>query len=377
MMEKAVILSTGDELTTGRVVDTNSSTIADQLCSLGLDVVAILKVGDAKERLLWALQRGVELGDLIIGTGGLGPTADDLTTEVVVEFLGRELEMDKKVAVELERRFKSRGFPWTPNNLKQALFPKGGEIIPNPQGTAPGFRVTTEDKKHLIWLSGVPKEMEAMLKESVLPWVAQERKGGREISAVTFKIHGLTESKLDDILKPLPLTDGVRLCFRAHYPDLSLRLSVRGGKEREEKFAQLKLKIRGLIAPHIYGEGEETLEEVVGELLLKKGWTLALAESCTGGAISHRMTRVAGCSAYFKSAAVAYSDEAKIRLGVKRSTLERHGAVSRETAMEMAEAIMRHAEASIGLSVTGIAGPTGGSPETPVGTVWVGMAHDE
>ena len=320
----------------------------------------------------------MELGELIIGTGGLGPTADDLTTEVVAEFLGRKLEMDENVAEALKRRFESRGHPWTLNNLKQALFPEGADIIPNPLGTAPGFRLTVGQGKTLLWLSGVPKEMEAMLNESVLPWAAQERKAGGEISACTFKIYGLTESKLDEILRPIPLTEQVRLSFRAHYPDLSLRLTVRGGGERAEKFKELRTRIRELISSYIYGEGEETLEQIIGKLLLEKGWTLALGESCTGGAISHRITRVAGSSAYFKSAVVAYSNESKVRfLGVKTATLERYGAVSRETALEMAQGIKRQAGADIGLSVTGIAGPTGGSAEKPVGTVWVGIAHRE
>jgi len=378
MMEKAVILSTGDELMTGRVVDTNSSYIADQLHSLGLDIVAILKVGDTRERLLWALKRGSELGDLVIGTGGLGPTADDLTTEVVGELLGRRLVMNQEIAEALKRGFKARGLPFTPNNLKQALFPEGADFIPNPAGTAPGFRVVTGEKRYLIWLSGVPREMEAMLKESILPWVAQERGAGAELSVSTFKIYGLTESKLDDILKPIPTSERVRLSFRAHYPDLTLRLTVRGGKEREEEFRQFKAQIQELIGPYIYGEGEETLEEVVGRLLKKKGWTLALAESCTGGYLSHRITLVPGSSEYFKGASVAYSNEAKLDLpGVKRTTLEQYGAVSQETALEMAQGIRQQAKATIGLSVTGIAGPTGGSPEIPVGEVWVGMARPQ
>jgi len=150
MIRKVAILSTGDELTTGRVVDTNSTYIADRLYSLGLEVVAVLKVGDTKARLLWALEHGLQLGDLVIGTGGLGPTADDLTTEVVGEYFGRPLKMDDQVATGLKRRFEARGFPWTANNLKQTLFPEGAEIIPNPVGTAPGFRIETADQKSLI-----------------------------------------------------------------------------------------------------------------------------------------------------------------------------------------------------------------------------------
>lgn len=377
-MDKAVILSTGDELITGRVVDTNSSFIADKLIALGLDVVAILKVGDDKERLLWALQHGVEIGELVIGTGGLGPTVDDLTTETVAEFLGLELELHTDVAEALKRRFESRGRPWTQNNLKQARFPEGAWLIPNPQGTAPGFRIRTRDQKWLIWLSGVPIEMVEMMHQSVLSWIKQERKVDAEISACTFKIYGLTESKLDEILKPIDLPEGVRLSFRAHYPDLSLRLTVKGGKESIEIFQGLRNRIQELIQPYIYGDGDETLEEIVGELLRKKGWTLALAESCTGGYISHRITSVPGCSDYFKTAAVVYSNEAKIDLlGVKKSMLEQYGPVSREIALQMAQGIKRQSGASLGLGVTGIAGPTGGSPELPVGTVWIGMAQPQ
>ncbi|MBI2538528.1 MAG: competence/damage-inducible protein A [Deltaproteobacteria bacterium] len=375
MMEKAVILSTGDELITGRVVDTNSAYIADKLYGLGLEVAAVLKVGDSRERLLWALRNGLEMGDLVIGTGGLGPTTDDLTTEIVGEFFGRELRLDEGVAESLRRRFASRGLEMTPNNLKQALFPQGADIVPNPVGSAPGFRVAAREGKYLIWLSGVPREMEAMLKESVLPWVAEQRKGAGEILGCTFKVYGLTESKLGDMLKPIPISDRVRLSYRAHFPDLTLRLAVRGAGEK--RFAELAARIRELIGPHIYAEADESLEEIIGRLLLERRWTLALAESCTGGYIGHRITRVPGSSVYFKTSAVTYSNESKSRfLGVRSATLKQHGAVSRETALEMAEGVRRQAEADIGLSVTGIAGPAGGTADKPVGTVWIGLARD-
>lgn len=375
MIERAVILSTGDELITGRVVDTNSSFIADKLHELGVEVAAVLKVGDKKENLLWALREASDLGDLIIGTGGLGPTVDDLTAETVAEFLGRELKQDDGVAQALRRRFEAHGLPFTPNNLKQALFPEGAQIVPNPEGTAPGFRVSFGEGKTLIWLSGVPKEMEAMLRESVLPWISRRNEERAKLFTCAFKIYGLTESKLDDILKPVSAAAQGQISFRAHYPDLTLRLTVRGGSEAEKKFLELRNRIQELIGPNIYGFGEETLEEIVGKLLLKRGWTLALAESCTGGYVSHRITRVAGSSAYFQGGAVTYSDDSKIRFcQVKQETLERHGAVSREVALEMAQGIREKAQADIGLSVTGVAGPTGGSPETPVGTVWIGLA---
>ena len=377
MIERAVILSTGDELTTGRVVDTNSSAIADRLFAIGVEVVAVLTVSDDREKLHWALRQGRELGDVIIGTGGLGPTADDLTTEVVAEFLGSQLAQDEQVAGSLKRRFAARGIAWTQNNLKQALFPEGSLIVPNPIGTAPGFRVPMGPGKNLIWLSGVPQEMTAMLNDTVIPWIVQQRGDAEQITASTFKIYGLTESKLDDLMKPVKLGSDARLSFRAHYPDLSLRLMVKGGKESTQTLTRLKDQIRGALGSFIYFEGDATLEEVVGQLLLAKQQTLALAESCTGGYISHRITRVAGSSAYYHGGLVTYSNDAKIRfLNVKPATLESYGAVSRETALEMSRGIRERTGAGIGLSVTGIAGPLGGSPDKPVGTVWISIAQE-
>ncbi|HSF59648.1 MAG TPA: competence/damage-inducible protein A [Candidatus Binatia bacterium] len=377
MIERAVILSTGDELTTGKVIDTNSSAIADCLFATGIEVAAVLTVGDRKEELHWALRQACELADLIIGTGGLGPTADDLTTEVVAEFLGCPLIQDEEVAQSLKRRFEARGIAWTPNNLKQASFPQGSVIVPNPVGTAPGFRVAIAPDTSLIWLSGVPQEMTAMLKQTVMPWIAQQRGDAGQIAAATFKIYGLTESKLDDLVKPIELGPRARLSFRAHYPDLTLRLTVRGGAETDELLARLRDQIRAALGSHIYSEGDDALEQIVGRLLLAKHQTLALAESCTGGYISHRITRVAGSSAYYYGGTATYSNDAKIRfLGVDPATLESHGAVSRETALEMSRGIRQRTGAGIGLSVTGIAGPLGGTPEKPVGTVWISIAHD-
>jgi nicotinamide-nucleotide amidase len=374
MIEKVAILSTGDELTTGKVVDTNSAHIAERLFALGLEVVAVLKVGDTKERLLWALDEAMKRGDLVIGTGGLGPTADDLTTAMVAEYFGVGLRTDQTVADALKRRFEARGFPWTENNLKQAIFPDGAAIVPNPVGTAPGFRIE-HGGKTLIWLSGVPREMEAMLKETVLPWVAAAS-GAGEVSVATFKINGLTESKLDDLVKPIALPPEARFSFRAHFPDLTLKLTMRGRRGSNNKFTDLVNQTRHALGAHIYAEGDVTLEEIVGKLLRDKGWWLAAAESCTGGVIAARITRIPGSSEYFKSSVVSYSNESKMHfLGVKEATLKEHGAVSRETAIEMAEGALRTSAADIAISTTGVAGPGGGSEAKPVGTVWIGLAR--
>jgi nicotinamide-nucleotide amidase len=376
MAQNVVILSTGDELTTGKVVDTNSAAIADDLFHMGVPVVAVLKVGDNREKLLWALHQARELGDLIIGTGGLGPTADDLTAETVAAFLGRKLEQNQTVAEDLKKRFESRRLPWTVNNLKQAQFPQGAVVIPNPAGTAPGFRISVGENKTLIWLSGVPQEMTRMLRETVIPWLAQTE-SQQPFLTCAFKIHGLTESKLDQMLRPLDAQPKAKLSFRANYPDLSLRLIVEGGAGQESLFNNMRRQILDILGPHVYAQSDVTLEEVVGRMLLERRCSLALAESCTGGYISHRITRVAGSSAYYYGGAVTYSNEAKVRfLDVKPQTLEKYGAVSRETALEMSHGIRNKTGASIGLSVTGIAGPAGGSPEKPVGTVWMSIDID-
>lgn len=374
MKTSAVILSTGDELTTGKVVDTNSAAIAERLYAAGIPVAAVLKVGDDRERLLWAFAQARSLADVIIGTGGLGPTADDLTSEVVAEFLGRKLVQNAAVAGSLEERFKARGIPWTENNLKQALFPEGAAIIPNPVGTAPGFRVSVAPGKDLLWLSGVPREMTAMLDGTVMPWLRSEQGDGSEIYSQAFKIYGLTESKLDHLVKPLALSANERLSFRAHFPDLTLRLSAVGD---ETNFAAHCQEIRRLLGSHIYAEGDVTMEEAVGRLLNEKKLTLALAESCTGGLISRRITRIAGSSAYYLGGVASYANHAKVEfLGVKVDTLKTHGAVSEQTAKEMARGVRQRLGADFALSVTGIAGPSGGSPEKPVGTVWMSIAQE-
>jgi nicotinamide-nucleotide amidase len=376
MKKIAVILSTGDELTTGKVVDTNSAVIAERLYAVGIQVGAVLKVGDEPDRLIWAFERARELGDIIIGTGGLGPTADDLTTETVANFLGRRMVRDEVVAGSLRKRFEARGIPWTENNLKQALFPEGANIIPNPVGTAPGFRVSVAPGKDLIWLSGVPQEMIAMLDGSVMPWISSTQEKATEIYSGTFKIYGLTESKLDSLVKPMALSAQERLSFRAHFPDLTLRLTVTGSDQEKDAFVKHSEEIRRILGRYIYAERDVTMEECVGHLLLEKKYTLALAESCTGGLISRRITQIPGSSAYYLGGAVTYANEAKINfLGVKPTTLEKYGAVSEATALEMSRGIRERTGASIALSVTGIAGPSGGSVEKPVGTVWMIIAQ--
>ena len=376
MIKRAAILSTGDELTTGKVVDTNSAFIADRLFSMGIKAAAVLKVGDDREALLWAMREAADLGEIIIGTGGLGSTEDDLTSEVVAEFLGRPLVQNEEIAAALRKRFEARRIPWTANNLKQALFPQGAEILPNPVGTAPGFRVSFGENKTLSWLSGVPQEMTAMFDQTVMPWIVAMRGGQDQIFSQAFKVYGLTESKLDDLVKPIGLEPGIKLSFRAHYPDLTLRVTVAGASEEQRRFIETCKRIRLILGSHIYAEGDTTLEQRVGQLLSERHRTLALAESCTGGLISHRITGIAGSSAYYLGGVTSYANDVKVKLlGVTPATLEKYGAVSQETALEMSHGIRERIGADFGLSVTGIAGPGGGTPEKPVGTVWISIAQ--
>jgi nicotinamide-nucleotide amidase len=224
---RAAILSTGDELTTGRIVDTNASWIADKLFEIGVEVVAVLAVGDHRDRLVWAWRRGLELADVVISTGGIGPTADDLTSEVVAEVLGVPLVEDAASAARIRQLFEMLGRVMPLNNLKQALVPRGAIIIPNALGTAPGYRAE-QAGKHLVVLPGVPREMKPMMEETVLPWLARLRGGDEVYLARSFQTFGLTESALDEMVAGLIGPDEGRVSFRASFPEISLRVVVHG-----------------------------------------------------------------------------------------------------------------------------------------------------
>ncbi len=382
MIERAVILSSGDELTTGRTVDTNANFIADKLVAAGLDVVAVVVVGDYHERIAWAWREAMRQADVIIGTGGLGPTADDLTTEVLAQVAKRALKMDTSVADRIRQMFAAMGRVMPENNLKQAMFPEGATIIPNPLGTAPGFRLdldTEWGRRHLIVLPGVPREMKPMIEEQVLPWLQQERGGEDVYLSHTFQTFGISESALDELITGCVAADEGRIAFRAAFPQISVRLTVHGHPDvTAQSLPVLAARLRERIGTYAYGEGDTSMEEVVGTMLKQRGLTIALAESCTGGLIGHRITNVPGSSAYFVGDLVTYSNSAKQHmLGVNPATLERVGAVSEAVAAEMAAGARRVAGTDLGLATTGIAGPDGGTAEKPVGTVCIALATAE
>ncbi|MBI3799391.1 MAG: competence/damage-inducible protein A, partial [Deltaproteobacteria bacterium] len=355
--------------------------IADKLVEAGIEVVSVLTVGDVAERIIWAWQQAITQADVIISTGGIGPTADDLTTELVAKVAGVDLFFSEEVAERIRRVFASLNRPMPENNLKQARFPAGSVIIANHLGTAPGYRLdldTPHGRKHLIILPGVPREMKPMMEETVLPWLREMRGDGDVFLTRTFQTFGISESGLDEMVAGTVSEEEGRLAFRANFPQISMRVTVRGkADEVETRLEELSQRIRTRIGSFVYGEGDVTMEEVVGRLLKDKGKTLGMAEACSGGLVSHRLTNVPGSSAYFQGTVVAYADTAKTALlGVQPETLKQHGAVSEETVREMAIGIRERLGADIGVAVTGVAGPEGGTPDKPVGTACLALAMD-
>ncbi len=379
-MTRAVIISCGDELVTGRIADTNAAFLADELASVGIAVRATLVIGDDPERIAWAWSEAMASADLVVATGGLGPTMDDLTTETLARLLGRPLVSDPGVVEHIRGIFAAAGRSMPSNNLKQAEFPVGAVIVPNPLGTAPGYRLVVEGdghrRCHLVVLPGVPREMKRMWADTMRPWLHEARGGERVYLQRTFQTFGLTESGLDERLRGVVRPAEARLSFRASFPEISVRVTVLGEpQDAAARLGAIAERVRARIAEAVYGEGADTMEGVVGGLLGSRRLTLALAESCTGGLIGHRITNVPGSSAYFLQGLVCYNDAAKRELlGVSPETLATHGAVSEETAREMAIGVRRVAGADLGLATTGIAGPAGGSPGKPVGTVCIALA---
>lgn len=374
MIERAAIVSTGDELTTGRIVDSNAAWIADKLFEIGVDVACIVTVGDYPDRLEWAWRQALGRAPLVISTGGIGPTADDLTNETVARVAGVPLEEERESADRIRQLFAASGREMPPNNLKQALLPRGAVVIPNPLGTAPGYRLACGDR-HVIVLPGVPREMKPMVEDTVLPWVRAQR-GGEVYLARTFQTFGITESGLDEAVAGVVDPGEGRVSFRASFPEVSVRVVVHGEPATAaERLRVVGDRMRAAIGPYCYAEGAVTLEQAVGELLREQGRTVATAESCTGGLVAHRLTNVPGSSAYVRGGVMAYANTAKTALlGVRAATLETHGAVSEATAAEMAAGARRALDADVAVATTGIAGPDGGTPDKPVGTVCIGLA---
>jgi len=372
------ILSTGDEIRSGALADTNAAYIAQKIEEAGLEVVRHNCVGDDMDRLVSIFREIGDRADIALVTGGLGPTTDDLTSEAAAKAAGTDLLLDKIALSQIEAFFQKRKYIMSESNRKQAMLPKGSEPLYNPVGTAPGFQLKI-GKCIFFFMPGVPFEMKKMLSEQVLPRIAKIQGNNRRFYTVkTISVFGLSESLAEsyvvEVNKKFP---GIRLGLRAKFPEIQVKLYADG--ENETELNQLVHDATEWaterLGDKVFSLDNKPMEAVVGEILKKKNATLAVAESCTGGLISHWLTNVSGSSDYFLFSGVVYSNDAKIKvLGVSPETLDRYGAVHEETAREMAEGVRRVAGSSYGLSTSGIAGPAGGTSDKPVGTLCIGIA---
>ncbi len=372
----SIIITIGDELLIGQVVNTNAAYIAGQLNNVGLTVGKMVSVGDDEADILSALQEGIQLYDVVIVTGGLGPTHDDITRRSICSFLNVELVASEEARENVKRVLALRNASWSPAAENQTLIPRGARVIPNRHGTAPGefFEL---NGKFIIVMPGVPYEMKGMIDEFVVPYF-EENNTGQVVIHRTLNTTGISESVLAERLGNVGnLLGEATLAFLPSPFGVRLRLSLKGSDRAlcESTLKQIELQIRIKAGKFIFGTDDETLEGAVGKLLSDLHLRVAIAESCTGGMICHRLTNIPGSSNYFERGYITYSNESKTTLlGVKEELIARHGAVSKEVAEAMASGARIMSGAGIGISTTGIAGPTGGSPDKPVGLVWIGYS---
>lgn len=373
------IVTIGDEVLSGFIVNGNARTLGELLTRAGHRVAWASTVGDVETEIISSFKHAAQRAAAVIVTGGLGPTKDDLTRFAVADLLECGLNLHAESLEKIERRFRERGLKLPESNRVQAEIPEKAETIPNPIGTAPGIYFLYQ-QTHFFLLPGVPKEMEAMLNRTVLPKL-KAGSDGLVFSDLLLKTANISESALQD--RVVGFQDSfpdVKLAFLPRLFGITLRLMIFG---ESQEFCEGRLKegehyLRERADDVIFASGNDEIEDAVGKILIEKKKKLAVAESCTGGLIGHKLTQVAGSSAYFERGFITYSNEAKMELlSVPEKVIQQFGAVSRETAEAMARGARQHSDADIGLSVTGIAGPGGGSEEKPVGTVCIGFSDSE
>lgn len=375
------ILTIGDEICIGQIVNTNSAYIASKCTSLGLNVLLISSIPDNKDIMVNEIDRLSKLTDVIIMTGGLGPTEDDITKSVLCEYFNDELELHKPTLDFLEGWFARRGREMNELNKKQAYLPKKCKALRNVFGTAPGM-LFEESNKVFISLPGVPKEMKFVMEEEVLPYLKEfiKTKKSDVILYKTINTAGIFESELAlKIGAKENFPEGCTFAFLPSYKGVRLRIGVNSEdfETAKEKIEKIESYLKDKISRYIVGTDTEDLVLSVSNKLRQNNKTVAVAESCTGGLLGANFTCYSGSSDIFSGGIIAYSNEVKIEiLGVERTVIENFGAVSQETAVQMAKNVKERFNTNFGISITGIAGPTGGTPEKPVGTVWIGLADD-
>lgn len=374
------ILTVGDELLIGQVIDTNSAWMAQQLNLQGLQVGEKLTVSDQLEAIQSGVRRAFDSADIVLMTGGLGPTKDDVTKKALAEFYGVGFVFSQETFDRIVRMFERWGRSHTEAHRAQCLMPQNARLLTNKMGTAPGMWFE-ENGKVLVSMPGVPFEMQYLMEYEVLPEL-KKRFPFKPIVHRTVLTVGEGESRIAERLKSIEdhLPENISLSYLPSLGAVRLRLTGTGPEEAPlVEAVELELgKIQSCIPELIFGYETELLEAKVGELLKEKGWTLATAESCTGGYLAHRITSVAGSSTYFLGSVIAYSNAVKMQLlGVRESTLEAHGAVSEETVREMVAGALKALNTDMAVAVSGIAGPGGGRPDKPVGTIWIAVGNRE
>lgn len=371
------LINTGSELMLGRVLNTHQQWLCRRLADLGYVVTRQVAVADTGCDIEQAVREALTRANLVITTGGLGPTSDDITRDLIAQLLGKKLHEDASIVAHITKFFTARQRPMPASTLVQAQVPEGAIVLPNPNGTAPGLAIKAADTKWLIMLPGPPRELRPMFNEAVVPLLQRQLPLDGEFVCRTLRTVGIGESQAADrigkLLQPL-IAQGMDLGYCAHIGAVDVRFAARGARaltlvQEAETITRVEL------AKHIFGTDDESLESVVVRLLTERNQTLALAESCTGGGLANRITNVPDASAVLLASLVTYANEAKQRfVGVSAETLAAHGAVSEAVAKEMAAGARRETGADYALSVTGIAGPGGGSDAKPVGTVFIGFA---
>lgn len=373
----AEIISIGTELLLGQIADTNSKYLSQKLAEIGVKLCFMQTTGDNVERIKEAINNAVERADFIILSGGLGPTGDDCTKTAVSEISGRPLVLYENALEKLKRIFDVRGLKMSENNKVQAYFPEDAELIDNKYGTAAGF-ISVVRGKQIAALPGVPSEFRQMADDSIIPMLSKMVGDGKVIKSRVLKTIGMSESRLAEILEDL-FAESVNpsIAYLAGESGICVRITAMAdnSEKAEKMISGLEKKIRERIETLIYGVDNETIEDSVGRLLTEKGLTIAVAESCTGGLIGSTITNTAGSSGYFERGYITYSNASKIEmLSVSEKIIAEKGAVSEEVAVEMAKGARKYAGTHIGIGITGIAGPGGGSDDKPVGLVYIALS---
>ena len=373
---KAELITIGDELLYGHTIDTNAAFIGEKIAEAGIELVYHTTVGDEPGSMLNAFALAMNRSDIVLTTGGLGPTHDDITKKVICKYFKRQLVFHEEILVELEKRYKTMGIKMPPINQNQALLPQGANFLRNRIGSALGI-VMEERGRIFVSMPGVPSEMEIMVVEEVIPFLTKKI-GGQAIVHRRLRTFGLMESALYEKVKNIVEEKSiVSIAFLPGYHGVDIRLTAKSAKKDEARriISDMEKRFLEKIGDYVYGFDTDELPAIIGKILAERKMTIAVAESCTGGLLGKMITDIPGASAYFLGGVIAYANAIKMKLlHVPSETLENYGAVSEQTAVSMAEGVRKLTGADIGVSITGIAGPDGGTAEKPVGLVLVGIS---